>query len=126
MESGSAKFHVDIPNVVRARACCAYRVRMARGPTVFSSDRSDRLASPSVKNKFKELPLPSSSFHCITSATALCCLKTNISLSPYAFFQVTNPRNVLFCNVAQLVTRATVSAVMCPTWRDITQAVGLQ
>jgi hypothetical protein len=46
------------------------------------------------------------------------------SLSPYAFFQVTNPRNVLFCSVAQPVTRATVSAVVCPTWRDITQAVG--
>jgi hypothetical protein len=50
--------------------------------------------------------------------------RQNISLSPYALFQVTNRRNVLFCNVAQPVTRATVSAVVCPTWRDITQAVG--
>jgi hypothetical protein len=30
MESCSDKFHVDIPNVVSARARCAYRVRMAR------------------------------------------------------------------------------------------------
>jgi hypothetical protein len=63
-------------------------------------------------------------FFCNTSATALCCLKTNISLRPYAFFQVTDPRNVLFSNVAQPVTRATVSAVVCPTCRDIAQAVG--
>jgi hypothetical protein len=44
--------------------------------TVLSSDRSDRLASPSEKRKNEELPLPSSSLHCDTSATALCCLKT--------------------------------------------------
>jgi hypothetical protein len=31
--------------------------------------------------------------------------------------------NVLFCNVAQPVCRATVATVVCPTWRDITQAV---
>jgi hypothetical protein len=66
---------------------------------VLSSDRRDRLASPS-ENKNEELPLPSSSLPCNTSAIALCCLSTNISLSPYAFFQGTNPRNVLFCNVA--------------------------
>jgi hypothetical protein len=30
----SDKFHVDIPNVVSARACCAYRVRMARSISV--------------------------------------------------------------------------------------------
>jgi hypothetical protein len=30
MESCSDKFHVEIPNVVRARARCAYRVHMAR------------------------------------------------------------------------------------------------
>jgi hypothetical protein len=51
-------------------------------------------------------------------------LRRNISLSLYAFFRVTNPRYVLLCNVAQPVTRVTVSAVVCPTWRDITQAVG--
>jgi hypothetical protein len=56
----------------------------------------------------------------------LCCLKTKhiISLSAYPFFQLTNPRNVLFCSVAQPVTTATVYAVVCPTWRDTTQAVG--
>jgi hypothetical protein len=42
---------------------------------VLGSDRSDRLASPS-ENKNEELPLPSSSLHSITSATALCCPKT--------------------------------------------------
>jgi hypothetical protein len=51
MESCSDKFHVDFPNVVRACACSAYRVGMARCLAVFSSDRSDRLASPSEKNK---------------------------------------------------------------------------
>jgi hypothetical protein len=47
----------------------------------------------------------------------------NISLSPYTFLQVTSPRNVLFCNVAQPVSRATVSAVVCPAWRHVTQTV---
>jgi hypothetical protein len=42
---------------------------------VLSSDRSDHLASPSEKKNL-ELPLPSSSFYCDTSATALCRLKT--------------------------------------------------
>jgi hypothetical protein len=91
--------------------------------TVLSSDRSDRLAS-SEKRKKQELPLPSSLIHCNISATAVCCLKANISLSPYAYFQVTNPRRVWFSNVAKLASRAAVSAVACPTWRDITQAVG--
>jgi hypothetical protein len=95
-----------------------------RPPSVFSSDRSDRLASPSEKNKKKELPLSSSSLHFNTSATALCCLKHNISLGPYAVFQVINPRNVSFCNVAKPASSATVAAVVCPNWRDITQAVG--
>jgi hypothetical protein len=51
-------------------------------------------------------------------------LRQNISLGPYAFFQVTNPRNVSFCNVAQPASRATVASVVYPTWQDITQAVG--
>jgi hypothetical protein len=50
--------------------------------------------------------------------------RQNISSGPYAFFHVSNPRNVLFWNVAQPVARATVPADVCPTWRDITQAVG--
>jgi hypothetical protein len=32
MESCSDTFQIDIPNVVWARACCAYRARMARCP----------------------------------------------------------------------------------------------
>jgi hypothetical protein len=59
MESYSDKFHVDIPNVLLARARCAYCVRMARCllcahgavSTVLSSDCSDRLASLSEKKK---------------------------------------------------------------------------
>jgi hypothetical protein len=47
-----------------------------------------------------------------------------MSLGPYAFFQVTNPMNVMFCNVAQPASGAAVTAVVCPTWRDVTQAVG--
>jgi hypothetical protein len=46
----------------------------------------------------------------------------NTSWSPSAIFQVTKPRNVSFCNVAQ--PASLVSAVVSPTWRDITEAVG--
>jgi hypothetical protein len=36
----------------------------------------------------------------------------------WRFSEVTNPRNVSFCNVAQPASTATVTAVVCPTWRD--------
>jgi hypothetical protein len=45
-------------------------------------------------------------------------------LSPSTFFHVTNPRKVLFRNIAQPVSRATVTAFVCPTWRDTTQSLG--
>jgi hypothetical protein len=50
--------------------------------------------------------------------------RQHTSLGPNAFIQGTNPRNVLFWNVAQPVSRATVTAVVCPTWRYFTQAEG--
>jgi hypothetical protein len=123
MESCPDKVHVGRYSKRRVSTCLLpHKVSTLCTCHVLGSDRSDRLASPS-KNKNYELP--SSSLHCNTSATASCCLKTkHIVKSFYAFFQLTNPRNVLFCNVAQPVTRAPVSAVACPPWRDITQAVG--
>jgi hypothetical protein len=51
VESCSDKFHVDIPNVVGARGRCTCRVRTARSLTVFPSDRSERLSSPSERKK---------------------------------------------------------------------------
>jgi hypothetical protein len=58
---------------------------------------------------------------------ALCVVgRQNTSLGPHASFQEINPRNILFCNVAQPASKATVATVVCPTWKDITQAAGFR
>jgi hypothetical protein len=55
----------------------------------------------------------------------LCAVRRqNTSLSLSEFFQLANPRNVFFRNLAQPVSKATVAAVVRPAWRDITQAEG--
>jgi hypothetical protein len=50
MESCSDKFHVDIPNVV-SRPCCTYGKHIYPCHVLITSDRSDRLASPSETNE---------------------------------------------------------------------------
>jgi uncharacterized MAPEG superfamily protein len=57
-------------------------------------------------------------------AIVLLLLQRRTRKTNYHYRHRPNPRNVLFCNVAQPASRATVAAVVCPNWRDTTQAVG--
>jgi hypothetical protein len=71
LTSSTSIFQTSCERVLVALTVCACRAV----EFVLGSDGSDRLASPS-ENKNEKFPLQSSSLHCNTSATALCCLKT--------------------------------------------------
>jgi hypothetical protein len=87
-----------------------------------SSSRSDCLASPGEEEWGRDCGIivivVTSQY--ISNRFVLLENKT-MPLGPHAFFQVTNPSNVLFCSVAQLVCRATVNAVVSSSFP---QAVG--
>jgi hypothetical protein len=76
MESYSDKFHIDIPtsceHVLVALTVCAWRAV----ESALSSDRSDRLASPSETDKNEEFHYRHRHYIVIHQQPALCCLKT--------------------------------------------------
>jgi hypothetical protein len=90
---------------------------------VLRSDRSDCFASPSEEEEQVVIIVVIVITSLTISYRFVLPEDKTTSLVPHAFFQVINPRNALFCEIAQPVSRVTVTAVECPSSTDFTQAV---